>query len=179
MSAEPLPPPRQPALASLRVPALPSIVALVANAALLWRESTRADAQVALESGNPGEEFKSVCEFMRLYATLRFYQLALLLGTTGSIVGALSSAAVRESFARAEMLKVGALIVTFAFLLMELRASSHWHGLRQRANELAQVLRFQPFTSSSRWNPLTTSGIGLYLHALIASMWLTSLLRQL
>jgi hypothetical protein len=176
MAAESLqPPPRPPAFKSWRVPALPSMVALTANAALLWHQSAQREQASPLESGDAGEEFKSVCEFMRLYATLRFYQLALLLGTTGSIVGALSSSAVRESFARAELLKVGALIVTFGFLLLEFRASSHWHGLRKRANELAQVLRFQPFASSSRWSPLTTSGIGLYLHVLIASMWVLSL----
>ena len=52
------------------------------------------DRTVAVQSaGSPADEYKSVCEFMRMYATLRFYRLALLLGTTGSIVTALSSAA--------------------------------------------------------------------------------------
>lgn len=124
---------------------------------------------------DPTEEFKCVCDFMRMYATLRFYQLALLLGTTGSIITALSSNAVRASFARAEFLKTGGLIVSLAFLVMEFRASSHWHGLRQRGNELAQALRFRAFPASSRWDPLTTSGAGFYLHALVATLWLASL----
>ena len=28
---------------------------------------------------------------------------------------------------------------------------------------------------ASRWNPLTTSGAGFYLHVFIAAMWLASL----
>ena len=49
------------------------------------------------------EEYKCVSAVMRQYATLRFYQLALLRGTTGSIVTALSSQAVRASAMRVEM----------------------------------------------------------------------------
>jgi hypothetical protein len=78
-----------------------------------------AQDQPDTEVGDPADEYKSVCEFPRLYATLRFYRLALLLGSTGSIVTALSSAAVRASFARLEVLKFGGLIVSLAFLVKE------------------------------------------------------------
>lgn len=119
-------------------------------------------------------EFKSVCDFMRQYATLRFYQLALLLGTTGSIVTALSSTLVRASAERALFLKVGGLLVTLALMAIEFRATSHWQSLRDRANELAASLRFRPFPLSSRWDPLTTSGVGFYLHAAVALAWAAS-----
>jgi hypothetical protein len=135
--------------------------------------------QHALVCGDPGEEYKCVCDFMRLYATLRFYQLALLLGTTGSIITALSSNAVRTSFARAEFLKTGGVIVSLAFLVMEFRATSYWHGLRDRGNELALQLCFRLFPTPSRWNPLTTSGAGFYLHAFVAALWLASLVFRL
>jgi hypothetical protein len=167
--------PQAPRLSSLRVPADATLHGLAGSAHVLWRLAAQRRQGAQLESGNPGEEYRSVCEFMRLYATLRFYQLALLLGTTGSIITALSSNAVRSSFARAELLKAGGLAVCLAFLVMELRASSYWHGLRGRANHLAQVLQFEGFPASSRWNPLTTSGAGLYLHVLIATLWLASL----
>jgi hypothetical protein len=130
-------------------------------------------------SSDPAEEYKCVCDFMRLYATLRFYQLALLLGTTGSVITALSSPAVRSSFARAELLKTGGLIVSLAFLVMEFRATTYWHGLRDRGNALAQQLRFVQFPTPSRWNPLTTSGAGFYLHAFVAALWLASLVFRL
>lgn len=121
------------------------------------------------------EEYKCVCAFMRQHATLRFYQLALLLGTTGSIVTALSSQAVRASAMRIDMLKCGGLLVALALLIMEYRSSTYWHSLRQRGNELATSLAFHRFSASSRWSPLTTSGVGFYLHALIAALWLASL----
>lgn len=171
--------PNAPRLASLRMPADPSLRTLAGNAHVLWRLARHKAQPPSVESGNPAEEFKSVCEFMRLYATLRFYQLALLLGTTGSIVTALSSNAVRLTFARAEILKAGGLTICLAFLVMECRASSYWHLLRDRGNELAQVLSFQPFPVSPRWSPLTTSGAGFYLHALVATLWFASLFLDL
>jgi hypothetical protein len=131
------------------------------------------------DSVKAADEYKSVCEFMRLYATLRFYRLALLLGTTGSIITALTSVAVRASFARLEILKLGGLVVSLAFLVMEFRATSQWILLRSRCNELAQHFRFQPFPDSSRWDPLTTSGAGFYLYALVAVLWATSLFLPL
>lgn len=120
------------------------------------------------------EEYKCVCAFMRQYATLRFYQLALLLGTTGSIVTALTSQAVRSHALRVEMLRGGGLVVSLALLVMEFRSSTYWQGLRDRANELARTLHFHRFPVSSRWSPLTTSGVGLYLHALVALLWAAS-----
>ena len=168
-----------PRLASLRMPVDASPLAMVGNAHTLWRLVGHKRTGPALESGNPLEEYRSVCEFMRLYATLRFYQLALLLGTTGSIVTALSSAAVRESFARVELLRCAGALISLAFLLMEFRASSYWHRLRDRGNELAATLRFQSFPAAWRWNPLTTSGAGFYLHILTTSLWVCSLFLRL
>jgi hypothetical protein len=129
----------------------------------------------APNGGSMADEYKSVCEFMRMYATLRFYRLALLLGTTGSIITALTSAAVRTSFARIEVLKLGGLLVCLAFLVMEFRATSQWIALCQRCNELAHKLRYQPVLSSSRWNPFSTSGAGFYLYSTVAALWLVSL----
>jgi hypothetical protein len=182
MTAAPTPLQPRPALQPLppmRLPADPWPGAIAVNAHRTWRLTKDALKKPALESGNPGEEFKSVSEFMRLYSTLRFYQLALLLGTTGSIVSALSSSAVRSNFARAEFLKAAGLVVGLAFLVMEFRASSYWHRLRDRGNTLAEALRYEAFPTASRWNPLTTSGAGLYLHVFVSAMWFASLFFRL
>ena len=95
---------------SMRLPADPWPNAIAVNAHQVWQLMLHGAplASTRAEAGSAADEYRSVCEFMRLYATLRFYQLALVLGTTGSIVTALSSAAVRASFAGAEILKSGA-----------------------------------------------------------------------
>jgi len=148
----------------------------VASAGELTSASAMPEGSAA---GSSAEEYKSVCEFMRLYATLRFYRLALLLGTTGSLVTALTSTVVRAQFHRVEILKLGGLVISLAFLVMELRATSQWVLLRDRCNELAQALRYQGVPTSSRWDPLTTSGAGFYLYASVAVLWLLSLLLGL
>ncbi len=159
-----------------RVPATLTLPALFAHAAATWRLRRTLAEDEGPASGQPAEEYRSVCEFMRLYATLRIYQLALLLGTTGSVVTALVSGWMRIDPLRSSLLRGGALVVTLALLVMEVRATSHWQRLRRRADTLAQALQFQPFLQGSRWNPLTTSGAGFYLHLFIALMWLASLL---
>ena len=153
---------------------------LVGNAApAVGRGAVPVPHAMTQASGDAAAEYKRVCEFMRQYATLRFCQLALQLGTTGSIVTALSSTAVREAFVRAELLKMRGLMVSFAFLVMEYRATSYWHRLRNRGNALAVELRFEPFPVISRWNPLTTSGVSFCLHAAVAALWLVSLFLTL
>jgi hypothetical protein len=171
LRAQPALPPAPP----MRMPADPWPGAIAVNAHRTWRLAREALESPALASGDPADEFRSVSEFLRLYSTLRFYQLALLLGTTGSIVTALASTAVRTGFARAELLKLGGVVVSLALLVMEFRASSYWHRLRDRGNALAEVLRYQPFPPTSRWSPLTTSGAGLYLHVFVVAMWFASL----
>jgi len=129
-----------------------------------------------MRPGTALQEYKTICEFMRLYATLRFYQLALLLGTTGAIVTALlTSTTIHASLALATTLKIGGVAVAAALTVMEFRASSYWHHMRDRANILCVALGYEPFPASSRWSPLTTSGAGFYLHVLITALWVTSL----
>ena len=169
-----------PHLRNLRPPMDHSPYGLATNAFQVWRMASHGAGDAATHgSGSPAEEYKSVCEFMRLYATLRFYQLALLLGTTGSLVTALASAAVRSGFARPDLLRAGGLLVSLAFMVMEFRASSYWHGMRRRGNELAASLGYQPFPVSSRWHPLTTSGASFYLHVAVALLWGASLIHPL
>ena len=169
-----------PHLRNLRPPMDHSPYGLATNAFQVWRMASHGAGEgAALGAGSPAEEYKSVCEFMRLYATLRFYQLALLLGTTGSLVTALASAAVRSGFARPDLLRAGGLVVSLAFMVMEFRASSYWHGMRRRGNELAANLGYQAFPASSRWHPLTTSGASFYLHVAVALLWSASLVHPL
>jgi hypothetical protein len=127
-------------------------------------------------SRHPLEEYKIHCEMMRGYAMLRFYQMALLLGTAGAIVTGIASENVRRSATLVFMLKLTGLLISTVFLIMDYRASSYWHALRSRANELAAELGFMPFPARSPWNPLTTTGASLIMHAFIVLVWIYGLL---
>jgi hypothetical protein len=127
-------------------------------------------------SRHPLEEFKIICEMMRSYAMLRFYQMALLLGTSGGIVTGIASENVRRSMHLVLVLKLAGLLISTVFLIMDYRASSYWHNLRRRANELAVELGFEGFPVRSIWNPLTTTGASLLMHAFFVLVWLYGLL---
>jgi hypothetical protein len=162
-----------PALASLRAPLESG--GLHTYGRIIWRlKQSYSDAATRVQ-GDPLEEYKSLCEFLRLYATLRFYQLALLLGTSGAIVTALLTPALGRLPYGGVLLRCTGVIVAVALGVMEFRASSYWHRLRDRANRLCALLRFEPFPVSSRWNPLTTSGAGFYLHLLVVVGWIATL----
>jgi hypothetical protein len=165
-----------PVLLHLRVPSDASIPGIASYAGVIWRLTTQHLKETPMRPGTALQEYKTICEFMRLYATLRFYQLALLLGTTGAIITALiSSKTVHATPEAAIVLKLGGIAVAAALAVMEFRASSYWHRMRDRANTLCETLNYQPFPVSSRWNPLTTSGSGFYLHLIVVLMWITSL----
>jgi len=123
-------------------------------------------------SAHPLEEYKIICEMMRSYALLRFYQMALLLGTSGGIVTGIST--IRDFPLLVTMIKVSGVAISAVFLVMDYRASSYWHRLRARANALAPELGFEGFPVSSPWSPLTTTGASLLLHVFFVGVWLTS-----
>jgi hypothetical protein len=164
-----------PQLLQLRVPSDASLPALGGYASVIWRLATQHLKEAPVTPGSSLQEYKTICEFMRLYATLRFYQLALLLGTSGAIVTALLTSATIHALPKSgTILKLAGLAVAVA-LTVEFRATSYWHRMRDRANVLCETLGYQGFAVSSRWNPLTTSGAGFYLHVIITLLWFATL----
>ena len=122
------------------------------------------------------EEFHRISEFMRTYLLLRLYRLTLLLGTSGAIVTALASDSIRARGAVVILLlKIGAVVISSAFAIMDFSAAGHWTRFRNRAIELAAQLDYQPFPKQSRWSPFTATGAGNYLHLLIVLLWMVSL----
>jgi hypothetical protein len=131
---------------------------------------------MGLPSTNATDEFKRISEFMRTYLLLRLYRLTLLLGTSGAIVTALASDSVRRRGAVVILLlKVGAIVVSGAFTIMDFSAAGHWARFLKRANELAIQLNYERFPTPSRWSPFTATGSGNYLHMLIVMLWIASL----
>ena len=128
------------------------------------------------KSRYPLEEYKIICEMMRGYALLRFYQMALLLGTAGAVVTAIASDAVQRRPVLIVILKLTGLIVSWVFLVMDYRASSYWHTLRARANDLAAEMGFMTFPVRAWWNPMTTTGASLVMHTFLVLGWLYTLL---
>ena len=135
-------------------------------------------ADAAAPSRDVLEEYRSVAAAMHLHATLRFYQLALLVGMTSNAIVVLATQSQHLGLQRTLLLKAGAFVMSVALLVLGWRASSQWLVLRERATELTRVLRFESRPEPSRWNPLSTSGATLYLHGLVALLWGVSLLLR-
>jgi hypothetical protein len=120
----------------------------------------------------PLDEYKHLGEDLRHYGILRLYRLTLLLGTTGALITALASDAVRSNALLVDILKVGGLAVTLAFAIMDYRSGQRWMRMQRRANALAESLGFERRTLGNEWNPLTTTGVSRVLHAFVVGAWL-------
>lgn len=123
-------------------------------------------------AATPLDEYKHLGEDLRHYGILRLYRLTLLLGTTGAMVTAIASDNVRSHPLLFEAVKWGGLAITLAFAIMDYRSGNQWLRLQARASELAGVLGFQARALAHPWNPLSTTGAGRILHALMVLAWL-------
>lgn len=126
--------------------------------------------------GTPLDEYKHLGEDLRHYGILRLYRLTLLLGTTGAMVSALASDAVRAHPVMFEILKLGGVVVTVVFAIMDHRSGNMWYRLQARSNALAERLGFQTRPTAHPWNPLTTTGAGRVLHLFLVCGWVFILL---
>ena len=61
---------------------------------------------------------------------------------------------------------------------MDYRSGQQWLRLQARANELADVLGFQGRRFSQPWNPLSTTGAGRILHALMVFAWMAMIVAS-
>jgi hypothetical protein len=122
--------------------------------------------------GSPLDEYKHLGDDLRHYGILRLYRLTLLLGTTGAIVTAVASDALRAHPTMFRLVIFGGLIVNVVFAIMDYRSGEQWQRLQQRANALAGLLGFQQRPLAHAWNPLTTTGAGRVLHLFMVAVWL-------
>ncbi len=129
--------------------------------------------------GHPLDEYKCLGAELRHYGILRLARLTLLLGTTGAMVTALASETVRAHPIAFETLKLGGLVVTLAFAIMDYRSGQHWLRLQQRSNVLAESLGFEMRPAAHPWNPLATTGAGRALHLFLVGAWVFILLLPL
>ena len=127
-------------------------------------------------TGNALDEYKHLGEDLRHYGILRLARLTLLLGTTGAMVTALATDAVREHPLVFVLLKVGGLVIALVFAVMDYRSGVHWLRLQQRSNQLAAVLGFESRPVAYGWNPLATTGASRALHLFLVFGWIFALL---
>jgi hypothetical protein len=123
-------------------------------------------------AGHPLDEYTHLGEDLRHYGVLRLYRLTLLLGTTGAMVTALASEGVRAHPLMLEAIMLGGLAITIAFAVMDFRSGEQWLRMQRRSNLLASALGFATRPVANAWNPLSTTGAGRALHALLVASWL-------
>jgi hypothetical protein len=122
------------------------------------------------------EEYRQASENMRAYANMRFAQLTLLSALAAGTLAAVYGQEPPLPETVRTILKVGGIVVTIMFLIMEERAADYWHHYNRRAKELETVLGFKIYSTRRKVRVLTATNASRALHVLLIAFWFSSLL---
>jgi hypothetical protein len=107
-------------------------------------------------SKNPNEyaleEYKDVSINMRQYGTMRFAQLTLFVAASGALLLAALKPLGEVSGGRRNAVRIGGLILTVIFWILEERSTAYWVLYRERAKYLEKTLGFEQY--QRRPNPM-------------------------
>ena len=95
--------------------------------------------------GDPKDEYKDVGDNMRQYGNMRFAQLTLFIAVTAGLLSVLFRSDPPLLSLVRYILKIGGLIITFVFLIMEERSTSYWNHYKKRAVELEKQLGYKQY----------------------------------
>ncbi|CAD6491833.1 MAG: hypothetical protein ANIMEMIM_00227 [Candidatus Argoarchaeum ethanivorans] len=90
--------------------------------------------------GNPKDEYKDISANMCQYGNMRFAQLTLFIAMTAGLLTALFTSNPPLSSLVRFVLKVGGLIITVVFWIMEERATDYWHHFGRRHKRSSSAL---------------------------------------
>ncbi|MBC8504228.1 MAG: hypothetical protein H8D34_05185 [Chloroflexi bacterium] len=126
------------------------------------------------EKGDPKDEYLDLCETMRHFGNIRFAQMTLYLAITAGIVTTLFQSDTISHLARIS-LKIGGIIVTILFWLMDARAMDYWNHFRRRAIQLEKTLNFEQWSKSPADKFFSTTNILKILYILILAFWIITI----
>jgi hypothetical protein len=126
--------------------------------------------------GDPKDEYLEVGQNMRQFGNIRFAQITLFVGMNAGILAGLSQSGAGLSDTTRIFLKIGAIIVTILFWILDQRAMDYWHHFRRRSIELEKVLGFEQYTKAPVTNVLNATNAIRVLYLVLLVFWITALI---
>jgi len=128
------------------------------------------------QQGDPKDEYMDAGENMRHWANIRFAQMTLFIAiTAGILAGLFQSSSALAGTARIA-LKIGGLVVTLVFWLLDERAMAYWRHFRGRAIELENALGFQQHARAPAAKILSSANAIRVLYLSILLFWIAALI---
>lgn len=123
--------------------------------------------------GNPKHEYDQACESMKEYAKMRFSQLTLFIAITAALLTILFSYAIDFTYWPKIIIKLGGLMITFVFFVMEYRSTLHWKHYKKRADWLEKnKLGYELHSTRPGASIISATVAVFFLYLFLIALWL-------
>lgn len=129
-----------------------------------------------MPKGDPKDEYKDVSANMRQYGNMRFAQLTLFIVLTAGLMTVLFTSDLPSTSLVGLVLKIGGLIVTVVFWIMEERATDHWHHFSRCAVELEKQLGYQQYSTRPARTVVSATNAVRALYFFVFLFWVATLI---
>ena len=126
--------------------------------------------------GDPKDEYKDVSTNMRQYGNMRFAQLTLFIVLIAGLLTVLFTSDPPLTSLVGFVLKIGGLIITVVFWIIEERAADHWHHFSRRAVELEKELGYQQYSTRPARTVVTATNAVRALYFFVFLFWVAILI---
>ena len=101
--------------------------------------------------------------------------MTLFVAMTAGLLAGLLQCALTSNIARTT-LKIGGIIMTVIFLLLDARAMEYWNHYRERAIELEKVLGFEQYTKAPAIKNTSATNVVRFLYLSVLVFWLVAII---
>lgn len=126
--------------------------------------------------GDPKDEYKDLSDNMRNYVNVRFAQLTLFVAITAALVTIAFTSEPPVSDSMRFVLKIGGVITTVVFAIMEERAADYWHHYRRRAVELERELGYKQYSTRPARRIMSATNAVRVFYICVFLFWLATLI---
>ncbi len=121
-------------------------------------------------------EYLDLSRNMRFYANIRFAQLTLFAAVTAALLTAAYGQDLSPAPRMLCFIKVGGILVSVIFFIMERRGTSYYHCFKQRAIELEKLLGYCQHTNTPKQGVFTATHAATVFVVAVGLFWLVVLL---
>ena len=120
------------------------------------------------------DEYLDATANMRHYSNLRFLQLTVFVAVTGGLIAILSGTDTKTTLGAELLVKGIGVLMSVAFLFLEIRIVRHWEYHRHRAEELEDVLGLRQFKCRPRYTWINGRNAAYMIFVGIGTFWLVT-----
>jgi|GEM_PF-2282934 len=130
-----------------------------------------------MTTGTPHDEYRDVSENLRSYNLLLFGQMVLFFAVFAGLLVIAYDKYPPKSPLLQTGLRIGGIVATAAFWIMQERATAYWQAFRRRARVLEEQLGYAQYSQGPPHRAFNAANAGRVLFILALAFWIVALIR--